>query len=111
MVAPRPNPPLKGVPFVMDLARNADEKAAIEFLYAGLGLSRPFIAPPDMTADRVKMVQDAFMATMRDPEFLADAKKQKLDVDPSDGASLAALIKQIYATPRPIVDRVTELMK
>jgi tripartite-type tricarboxylate transporter receptor subunit TctC len=106
-----PNPPLKDVPHVTSLAGNADEKAAIEFLYAGLDLSRPFIAPPDMPADRVKMLEDAFMATMRDPEFLAEAEKQKLGVDPRDGAYLAALIKRIYATPRPLVDRVTELMK
>ena len=64
-----------------------------------------------MPADRVKMLRDAFMATMRDPEFLADAEKQKLGVDPKDGEHLAALIKRIYATPKPIVDRVTELSK
>ncbi len=94
-----------------DLAKNADDKTAIEFLYAGQGIGRPFIAPPDMPADRVKMVQEAFSATMKDPEFAADAKKQKLDVDPEDGEHLAALIKKIYATPKPIVDKIGELIK
>jgi tripartite-type tricarboxylate transporter receptor subunit TctC len=107
----QPNPELKGIPFVNDLAKNADDKTAIEFLYAGQGIGRPFIAPPDMPADRVKMVQDAFSATMKDPEFVADAKKQKLDVDPEDGEHLAALIKKIYATPKPIVDKIGELIK
>jgi tripartite-type tricarboxylate transporter receptor subunit TctC len=107
----QPNPELKGIPFVNDLAKNADDKTAIEFLYAGQGIGRPFIAPPDMPADRVKMVQEAFSATMRDPEFAADAKKQKLDVDPEDGEHLAALIKKIYATPKPIVDKIGELIK
>jgi tripartite-type tricarboxylate transporter receptor subunit TctC len=107
----QPNPELKGIPFVNDLAKNADDKTAIEFLYAGQGIGRPFIAPPDMPADRVKMVQDAFSATMKDPEFIADAKKQKLDVDPEDGEHLAALIKKIYATPKPIVDKIGELIK
>jgi tripartite-type tricarboxylate transporter receptor subunit TctC len=106
-----PNPELKGIPFVNDLAKNADDKTAIEFLYAGQGIGRPFIAPPDMPADRVKMVQDAFSATMKDPEFVADARKQKLDVDPEDGEHLAALIKKIYATPKPIVDKIGELIK
>jgi tripartite-type tricarboxylate transporter receptor subunit TctC len=64
-----------------------------------------------MPADRVKMVQDAFSATMKDPDFVADAKKQKLDVDPEDGEHLAALIKKIYATPKPIVDKIGELIK
>ena len=48
---------------------------------------------------------------MKDPEFVADAKKQKLDVDPEDGEHLAALIKKIYATPKPIVDKIGELIK
>jgi hypothetical protein len=94
-----------------DLAKNADDRLAIEFLYAGQGLSRPFIAPPNMPADRAKMLQDAFMATMKDPEFVADATKQKLPVNPKDGAYLAALINKIYATPKPIVNRVAELIK
>ena len=64
-----------------------------------------------MPADRVKMLRDAFSATMKDPDFVADTKKQKLDVEPEDGEHLAALIKKIYATPKPIVDKVGELIK
>jgi len=107
----RPKSELKGVPFIVDLARTREEKQAIEFLYAGNGLGRPFVAPPDMPAERVKMLRDAFMATMKDPEFLSDAERQKLDIRPENGEYLAALVKKIYATPRPIVDRVTELIK
>jgi tripartite-type tricarboxylate transporter receptor subunit TctC len=106
-----PSPLLKDVPYIADQAKTPDERAAIEFLYAGQGLSRPFIAPPGMPAERVKMLRDAFMATMKDPEFLVDAQRQKLPVDPKDGAYLEALIKKIYATPKPIVDRVAELIK
>ena len=107
----RPNPQLKGVPFIVDLAPTREEKQAIEFLYAGNGLGRPFVAPPDMPAERVKMLRDAFMATMKDPQFLSDAERQKLDIRPENGEYLAALVKKIYATPRPIVDRVAELIK
>ncbi len=106
-----PNPELKDVPFVVDLARNAEEKQSIEFLYAVQGIGRPFIAPPDMPAERANMLREAFAATMKDAEFVADAKRQKLDVDPEDGDHLAALIKKIYATPKPIVDKVGELIK
>jgi tripartite-type tricarboxylate transporter receptor subunit TctC len=106
-----PTPKLKDVPFVKDLARTMEEKQAVEFLYAGNDLARPFLAPPNMPAERVKMLRDAFNATMKDPQFLADAERQKLDVQPNDGEYLAALIKQIYATPKPIVDKVTELIK
>ncbi len=106
-----PNPELKDVPFVPDFATKAEDKQAIEFLYAGQGIGRPFIAPPDLPAERIKMLRDAFSATMKDPDFLADAHKQKLDVEPEDGEHLAALIKKIYATPKPIVERIAELIK
>jgi tripartite-type tricarboxylate transporter receptor subunit TctC len=106
-----PNPELKDVPFVVDLARNDEQKQAIEFLYAGQGIGRPFVAPPDLPADRLKMLRDAFNATMKDPDFIAEVKKQNLDLEPEDGEHLAALIKKIYATPKPIVEKVSELVK
>src|SRR5712671_2287066 len=104
-----PNPALKDVPFVLELARTAEAKQAIEFLYAGQGIGRPFVAPPDMPAERLKMLRDAFNATMKDKDFVADATKQKLDVEPEDGEHLEALIKKVYATPKSVVDRVGEL--
>jgi tripartite-type tricarboxylate transporter receptor subunit TctC len=106
-----PNPELKGVPFIVDLARNAEEKQAIEFLYAGQGIGRPFVAPPDMPLDRVKMLRDAFDATMADPAFVADAKQQKLEVKPESGAHLAALVDKVYTTPKPIVEKVAKLIQ
>ena len=57
------------------------------------------------------MLRDAFDATVKDPDFIADAKKSSLELEPEDGAHLAALIAKIYATPKPIVDRVTGLIK
>ena len=106
-----PNPALKGVPFVVDLARTAGDRQAIEFLYAGQGIGRPFVAPPGLPPDRLKMLRDAFDATVTDPDFVSDAKRQMLDVEPEDGAHLEALIRKIYATPKPVVDRIGELIK
>jgi tripartite-type tricarboxylate transporter receptor subunit TctC len=106
-----PNPEIKDVPFVLDFARNDMEKQAIEFLYAGQGIGRPFVAPPDLPAERLRMLRDAFNATMQDADFRAEAEKSKLDLKPEDGEHLAALIAKIYATPKPIVDRITSLIK
>jgi tripartite-type tricarboxylate transporter receptor subunit TctC len=108
--APAGDPDLEGVPLARDLARNDEERAAIDFLYAGQGIGRPFVAPPSLPPDALKMLRDAFDATMRDPDFIADVKKQKFDLDPENGASLAGLIDKIYATPKPIVDKVTGLV-
>jgi tripartite-type tricarboxylate transporter receptor subunit TctC len=107
----QPNPELKGVPFVLDLARTAEQKQTIEFLYAGQGIGRPFVAPPDLPPERLKMLREAFNATMKDPEFVAETKKSKLELEPQDGEHLAALIAKIYATPKPIVDKIANLIK
>ncbi|HTI86434.1 MAG TPA: tripartite tricarboxylate transporter substrate-binding protein [Alphaproteobacteria bacterium] len=99
------------VPFILDLAKTQEQKDAISFLYAGQGIGRPFIAPPDLQAGKLEMLRKAFADTMKDPDFKADAAKQKLDVDPEDGEHLAALIKKIYATPKPIVEKVGALIQ
>jgi tripartite-type tricarboxylate transporter receptor subunit TctC len=57
------------------------------------------------------MLRDAFNATVQDADFRAEAEKSKLDLKPEDGEHLAALIAKIYATPKPIVDRITSLIK
>jgi tripartite-type tricarboxylate transporter receptor subunit TctC len=57
------------------------------------------------------MLREAFDATMKDADFIADVKKSKLELDPEDGEHLAALIRKIYATPRPIVEKVGNLIK
>lgn len=107
----RPNPELKNVPFVVDLAQRPEDKQAIEFLYAGQGIGRPFVAPPDLPADRLQMLRDAFAATMTDPDFIAEANLRKLILDPDDGAHLEALIRRTYATPKPIIDRIAKLIQ
>ena len=108
--APQASPELGGVPLARDLARNDDERAAIDFLYAGQGIGRPFAAPPNLPPEALRMLRDAFDATMIDPEFIADVKRQKFELDPTDGAGLAGLIDKIYATPKPIVEKVTALV-
>jgi tripartite-type tricarboxylate transporter receptor subunit TctC len=107
----KPTIDLKGAPFIVDLGRNAEEKQALEFLYAGQGIGRPFVAPPDLPAERLKMLRDAFNATMKDKDFVADTTKQKLDVEPENGEHLEALIKKVYTTPKSVVDRIGELIK
>jgi tripartite-type tricarboxylate transporter receptor subunit TctC len=108
--APQSNPALKGVALARDLARNDEERQAIDFLYAGQGIGRPFVAPPNLPPNMLKMLREAFDATMQDPEFVADVTKQKFDLDPENGESLAGLINKIYATPKAIVEKVTALV-
>ncbi len=107
----KPNPEIEGVPFINNLAKTEDDRRAIEFLYAGQGIGRPFFAPPGLAPEVHKMMRAAFDATMKDPEFLAEVKHRKLTLAPEDGEYMEQLIKRIYATPRPIVERVAALIK
>ena len=68
-------------------------------------------APPELPPERLKILRDAFDATMRDAEFADDVRRQKLDLAPKSGAALAALVQSIYDTPKPIVEKVTDLMR
>jgi tripartite-type tricarboxylate transporter receptor subunit TctC len=106
-----PHPSLKGVPFVFDLAKTEEQKQALAFVYAGQGIGRPFVAPPDLPADRAKALRDAFQATLKDPEFVADAQKQKLEVEPVPGERIASILSQLYATPKPVIEKVGQIIQ
>ena len=106
-----PNPDLKGVPYVPDLAKTEDDRKAIDFLYAGQGIGRPFFAPPGVPPQVLRMLRDGFNRTMKDPEFVAEVRQRNMTLEPVNGAGLEALIRKIYATPKPIVERVANVIK
>jgi tripartite-type tricarboxylate transporter receptor subunit TctC len=97
-------------PLVTDLAGNAADKQVMALFFARNVLGYPFAAPPGIPADRLAALRDAFDATMRDPDFLAEAKKEKLEIHPSSGAALAKLVQEIYATPQPVIERAQALI-
>ena len=107
----KPDPHLHGAPFVADLAQTPQDKQAIDFLYTGQGIGRPFVAPPGLPADRLRMLRNAFDATMKDPSFVAAVEKRKYSLDPESGGDLEALIKKAYATPKPVVERIAKLIQ
>jgi tripartite-type tricarboxylate transporter receptor subunit TctC len=106
-----PHPSIKDVPFALDLAKTEEQKQALVFLFAGLGIGRPFLAPPDVPADRAKALRAAFDATLKDPEFIDEAKKQTLEVEAVSGDKIAGILTRLYATPKPVVDRVSQILQ
>jgi tripartite-type tricarboxylate transporter receptor subunit TctC len=73
-------------------------------------LGRPVLAPPGMPGERVKILREAFNKTMNDPEFLADVKKRKYDLEPTPGEELEVIAKDIVAQPPEIIERMKKLL-
>ena len=97
---------LPDVPLVTDLARNDEERAVLELIFARQEMGRPFLAPPATTPAVAKILRDAFDATMKDPEFLADMAKRKIEISrPMSGAQIDAMIARFYAFPAAVVEK------
>jgi len=106
----KPNPKFPGVPFVLDLARNAEEKLALQFLYSTQTFGRPYAAPPEVPPERVAALRGAFMEMFRDKDFLAEASKLDYDVNPISGEDMTAMIGELAKTPRQVIERVSALV-
>jgi tripartite-type tricarboxylate transporter receptor subunit TctC len=106
-----PHPDLSGIPVVLDLAKTPEDRAAMRVVFARQAIGRPFVAPPGVAADRVAALRAAFDATMKDKAFLDEAAKARVEINPSTGAEMEKLLKQVYATPEPIVKRAGVMIR
>jgi tripartite-type tricarboxylate transporter receptor subunit TctC len=105
------HPDLPHVPLVVDLAKTAEDKAIMRLLFVRQVMGRPFMTPPGVPDDRVAALRKAFMATMRDKEFLAEAARGKLEITPVSGEDIQKLVEEVYATPAAVTRRATELLQ
>jgi tripartite-type tricarboxylate transporter receptor subunit TctC len=96
---------LPGVPLVMDLVKNDDDRQLLELFLSRLPMAWPFAAPPGVAAQRVTALRRAFDATMKDPAFIADSEKQSLEVEPMTGEAIETLMKRVYASSPAVVAR------
>jgi tripartite-type tricarboxylate transporter receptor subunit TctC len=97
------HPDLPNVPLVMDFAKTDGERQILKMMFARNVMGRPYVAPPNLPADRVALLRQAFMDTMKDKDFLAEAAKMQLEINPVSGAEVEKLVKEVYATPPDIV--------
>jgi hypothetical protein len=100
------HPELQSVPIVMDYAKDDAARQAFELAFADQDMARPVVAPPEVPAERVAALRRAFDLTMKDADFIADAKRSAIDIDPIDGQAMEQLVQRIYATPKDVIDRV-----
>src|SRR5262245_11214062 len=92
-------------PMVIDAAHSVEERKALELFFARAAMGRPFVAPPDVPADRIAALRSAFDATLADPAFLDDAKKLNLNVVPISAGQMTEIVRNAYNTPPEIVRR------
>ncbi len=102
---------LADVPTGRELLSAPDDLALLNFAELSFVIALPFLAPPDVPADRVVALQKAFMDMTRDPEFLADAQKANFELSPIDGAAVRGVIEQMNATPKAVVKRYVEVVR
>jgi tripartite-type tricarboxylate transporter receptor subunit TctC len=99
------SPELPGVPLLLDLVKNDDDRRMLRLLSAPTAMARPFAGPPSLDSATANLLRRAFDGMAADAEFLAEAKQMQADISPTSGEDVQKLVAEIYATPRPIVDR------
>jgi tripartite-type tricarboxylate transporter receptor subunit TctC len=95
----------KDLLYAGSLLTDPETKATYDLLMSGAEVGRPYMGPSALPADRLAALRTAFNATMKDAEFLSDAKKQRLEVNPQTGEEVAETIAQIYKTPPAAIKR------
>lgn len=105
-------PDLPNVPLSINYAKTDEARKLIEALVHSVGpAARPYVLPPNTPKDRIATLQKAFMDVMKDPEFLADAKRAKLDINPLDGAELERNVKAVFNLDKALLPKAKEILK
>jgi tripartite-type tricarboxylate transporter receptor subunit TctC len=106
------NADLPNVPVALERAASDEQRQVLRLLIAGQYVGRPFFTSPDIPADRKAALRAAFDATMKDPQFLADAAKLDLEISPVGAATIDAFLAELYRTPKDVVSKaVTAIQK
>ena len=100
----------QGIPNAMSFAKTDEQRTMLELFFSQQVFGRPYVVAPEVPKERVEALRKAFMATLADPELLADAKKANLEVDPVSGEEVAQLVAKVYAAPKDIVARIKKAL-
>jgi tripartite-type tricarboxylate transporter receptor subunit TctC len=110
-IGPRRHPELADVPLLTELATNADDRAVLEFMSADIVLSRAVVTTPESPPERVAALRRAFDATLRDPQFLAEAAQAQMDISAVDGGQAQRVATSIIDTPTAVLARTKALLE
>ena len=104
-------PELQNVPLLLDQPVKPEDKPLLDFVSKSITVGRPVATGPGVPADRVAALRKAFDDTLKDPEFIAEAKQQNAEIRPMTGEFLAKIIKDLIETPKDVRDRVKVAME
>jgi tripartite-type tricarboxylate transporter receptor subunit TctC len=93
------------VPLILEKAQNDEQRQILRVHLAGQAFGRPFFAAQGIPEDRKAALRAAFDATMKDPEFIADAERLRLEVSPMTGAEIERVLGEVYALPKDLIDK------
>lgn len=105
------HPELPDVPLALDFARNEEERRILETAFLPYEFGRPYMAAPEVPADRLAALRLAFMATMKDKDFLADTAKGDMEVNPIEPQHLQELVERAYSLAPSMIERITTLQQ
>jgi tripartite-type tricarboxylate transporter receptor subunit TctC len=111
MVMPKKHPELPHVPLAVDYAKTEDARRLLKYaVHDTATITRLYFVPPGTSKDRVLTLRKALAETLRDPEFLADAKKSKLDIEPVSGEEMERLVHELYKLEPSMLARLKEVL-
>jgi tripartite-type tricarboxylate transporter receptor subunit TctC len=111
MVMPKKHPELPNVPLANDYAKTDDARRILKYAVHDIAtITRIYFVPPETPKDRIQVLRKAFADTLKDPEFLADAKKSKLDIEPVAGEELQKLVQNLYKLDSSTLARLKEVL-
>ena len=105
------HPDLAGVAHIYDYAKNDEDRGVFDMVFGRYVLGRPVLSPPGLSPERTKMLRAAFMATMKDPAFLADAERLKIEIQPTSGEEVEQVVKRFFSYPHSVVTRAIAAME
>jgi tripartite-type tricarboxylate transporter receptor subunit TctC len=100
---------LGNIPHANDFIKTDEQRKLFGVVFGAQVLGRSYMLPPRVPADRVAALRKAFMDTMKDPKFLADAKKTGIDISPMPGEEVAKLWAEFASTPKPLIEQVKQI--
>jgi tripartite-type tricarboxylate transporter receptor subunit TctC len=109
-VGTRKEKALPDVPLLPDLARNAQDRAILDFICKSFSVGRPISTTPGVPTERLTLLRTAFDATMTDPAFLAAAKKLGTEINPTNGRDLEALVNELMNAPESLKAQVRAIL-